>query len=82
MSWFRVSGSKWPAAAPRVAGALPAGAVLRSVAPAQAQAQIELQPIETQAIGNSGIASGSAVLDNFFCGTLCRPVCYPDGLPN
>lgn len=73
------------------AGALLAGAVLMSVAPAQAQAPaasqaIELQPIETQAadtqpIGNRGIASGSADLNNFFCGTLWRPVCYPNGLP-
>ncbi|MEV0296160.1 hypothetical protein [Nocardia sp. NPDC050710] len=63
-----------------------------SVAPAQAQAPIEpqaielrpieKQAIETQAIGNSGIASGSADLNNFFCGTLWRPVCYPNGLPH
>ncbi|WP_067466757.1 hypothetical protein [Nocardia amamiensis] len=53
-----------------VAGALLAGAVLMSVAPAQAEA-----PVEPQAIGNSEISSGSADLNRFFCGTIWRPVC-------
>ncbi|MEV6279212.1 hypothetical protein [Nocardia sp. NPDC051832] len=63
-----------------VAGALLGGAVLLSVAPAQAQTT--LGPQATETIGNSGIASGSADLNNFFCGTLWRPVCYPNGLPS
>ncbi|WP_194813915.1 hypothetical protein [Nocardia sp. XZ_19_385] len=65
-----------------VAGALLGGAVLMSVAPAQAHAPVEPQATETQAIGNSGIASGSADLNNFFCGTIWRPVCFPNGLPS
>ncbi|MBF6166452.1 hypothetical protein IU486_17050 [Streptomyces gardneri] len=53
-----------------VAGALLAGAVLMSVAPAQAEA-----PVEPHAIGNSEISSGSAALNRFFCGTIWRPIC-------
>lgn len=75
-----------------VAGALLAGAVLMSVAPAQAQALLELEqaqaplqlepaqaPVEPQAIGNSGIASGSADLNNWFCGTIWRTCWTPIG---
>ncbi|WP_433726907.1 hypothetical protein ACQP0C_34545 [Nocardia sp. CA-129566] len=66
-----------------VAGALLAGAVLMSVAPAQAQAPLELEqaqaPVEPQAIGNSGIASGSADLNNWFCGTIWRTCWTPIG---
>ncbi|MET8875511.1 hypothetical protein [Nocardia sp. NPDC004604] len=74
-----------------VAGALLAGAVLMSVAPAQAQAPLELTqaqaplelepaqaPVEPQAIGNSGIASGSAD-PNWFCGTIWRTCWTPTG---
>ncbi|MGW4769640.1 hypothetical protein ACWEO2_16540 [Nocardia sp. NPDC004278] len=72
-----------------VAGALLAGAVLMSVAPAQAQAPLRLEPaqtslqlepaqapVEPQAIGNSGIASGSAD-PNWFCGTIWRTCWTP-----
>lgn len=59
-----------------VAGALLTGAVLMSVAPAQAQTLVELQaPAEPQAIGNSEISTGSADLNRWFCGTIWRPVC-------
>ncbi|KAF0848131.1 hypothetical protein [Nocardia caishijiensis] len=61
-----------------VASALLGGAVLLSVAPASAQPQ----PTDLRPVGNAPIATGSADLDNFFCGTLWRPVCYPDGLPS
>ncbi|WP_159838594.1 hypothetical protein [Nocardia sp. CY41] len=54
-----------------VAGALLAGAVLMSAAPAQAEA-----PAEPQAIDNSGISSGSADLNHWFCGTIWRPYCF------
>ncbi|MFX0579976.1 hypothetical protein [Nocardia nepalensis] len=64
-----------------VAGALLAGAVLMSVAPAQAQAPIELEQaqaqVEPQAIGNGGIATGSADLNNWFCGTIWRTCWTP-----
>ncbi|MEU2031294.1 hypothetical protein [Nocardia amamiensis] len=59
-----------------VAGALLAGAVLMSVAPAQAEAPLQLEqaqaPVEPQAIGNSEISSGSADLNRWFCGTIWR----------
>ncbi|MCA2207842.1 hypothetical protein [Nocardia rosealba] len=63
-----------------IASALLGGAVLMSVAPAHAVAVP--QSHELHPIGTGAIASGSADLNNFFCGTIWRPVCFPDGLPS
>jgi hypothetical protein len=65
-----------------VPAALLTGAVLVSIAPAQAETPIGPQASETQVNANSGIASGSADLNNLACGTIWRPVCFPDGLPH
>ncbi|WP_146100747.1 hypothetical protein [Nocardia nova] len=65
-----------------VPAALLTGAALVSIAPAQAETPIGPQASETQVNANSGIASGSADLNNLACGTIWRPVCFPDGLPH
>ncbi|MFC4376147.1 hypothetical protein ACFO5K_18785 [Nocardia halotolerans] len=67
---------------PLIVSALLGGAVLMSVAPAQAEALARPQAVEHQLISNGEIASGSADLNNFFCGTPWRPVCFPGALPS
>lgn len=65
-----------------VPAALLTGAVLMSVATAQAETSIGPNTSEAQVSANSGIASGSADLNSLGCGTIWRPVCFPNGLPH
>ncbi|MFE3190041.1 hypothetical protein ACFXHA_13605 [Nocardia sp. NPDC059240] len=60
-----------------IAGTLLTGAVLLSATPAQAEVHLDQAPAsEPQPVSNTEISSGSVDLNQMWCGTLWRPVCY------